>query len=322
MTTTVGPRRSWPHGPHTPTRPPAPGRTVRTARLSRSRRDQLTALVFLLPVILALLGLRLLPAVDVVADSLRRGLPGSGVSRFVGIDNFRALADSDSFWNSVQQTLVFNLLVNPLQIGAALLLAVLFTSRLPAAGLWRTVVFLPSAVPILGSTIIWGIALRPEGPVNGVITALGGGPQRFFTSPGQVLWSLILLASWIGIGYWMTFLIAGLRDIPGSYYEAARLDGAGALRQFLSITLPLLRRPLLFVLVADTVANFVLFAPIQVLTDGGPEEASNLLMYDVFRTAYQLSDPYLAAAELLVLLVLMLAIVMVQFRLLRESDES
>ncbi len=290
-------------------------------RASRRRRDLIAGTICLAPVLLSLVVFRLLPALDALRLSVMRGLPGGfRPPRFVGLDNFRTLFTSDSFWNSMQQTLLFNVLVNPIQILAALVLALLLSQRVPGAGLWRTLIFLPAAVPMVGSTIVWGLALRPEGPVNGLISALGGEPQPFFTSPDQVLWSLILLASWIGIGYWMMFLIAGLQDIPAMYYEAARIDGAGPVRQFFSVTLPLLRRPLLFVLVADTVSNFVLFAPVQVLTRGGPQESSNLLMYDVYHNQFDLSDPYTASAELLLLLLLMLTVVAVQFRLIRSDD--
>ncbi|SBT40541.1 carbohydrate ABC transporter permease [Micromonospora auratinigra] len=297
-------------------------RTSRVRSRARAkRRDSLAAAGFLAPVLACLVLLRLLPAASALIDSLYSRLPGSLLpAEFVGLDNFTALFASPGFRTSLTQTLVFNLLVNPIQILAALALAVLMTRRLPGTGLWRTLVFLPSAVPMLGSTIVWGIALRPDGPVNGVLGLFGIGPQPFFTSAGQVLWSLILLASWIGVGYWMMFLIAGIQDIPPVYYEAARIDGAGPVRTFFAVTLPLLRRPLLFVLVADTVANFVLFAPIQVLTNGGPQDSSNLLMYDVFRHAYQLSDPHTAAAELIVLLTIMLAVVALQFRLLTGKE--
>ncbi|WP_284292258.1 carbohydrate ABC transporter permease [Luteimicrobium album] len=167
---------------------------------------------------------------------------------------------------------------------------------------------------------MWGLALRPDGPVNGVLDLFGLPAQPWFTSPHQVVLSMIILASWIGIGYWMMFLIAGLNDVPPVYYEAARLDGAGPIRQFFSVTIPMLRRPLLFVLVADTVSNFVLFAPVQILTDGGPNGKSDFLMFDIFHQSYELSNPYQASVELLFLLVLMIAIVAVQFRLLRTDD--
>ncbi|GHS84822.1 ABC transporter permease [Actinomycetota bacterium] len=296
--------------------PPRPRRHSRS-----TRRNLIAAAAFLVPTLVLIAVLRIVPTVSAVRSSTRSGLPGSlAEPEFVGLDVFRTMLGSEQFWNSVRQTLVFNVIVNPLQIALALLLAVLLTRSIPWRGLWRTVLFLPAAVPLAGSTIIWGIALRPDGPVNGLLELVGIPAQPWFTSPGQVIVSLIVLASWIGIGYWMMFLIAGLNDIPPVYYEAARIDGAGALRTFFSITLPMLRRPLLFVLVADTVSNFVLFAPVQILTGGGPESRSNFLMYDIFHRSYELSDPYQASAELVVLLVLMIAIVAVQFRLLRSED--
>ena len=124
--------------------------------------------------------------------------------------------------------------------------------------------------------------MQPSGPINGFLTLLHLSPQPFLTSPPQVVGSIILMVSWIGIGYWMMFLIAGLKDIPETYYEAARIDGAGTLRTFFFITVPLLRRQLLFVLVADTVSNFVLFAPSQILTNGGPQGQSDFLMYNIY----------------------------------------
>lgn len=290
-------------------------------RLSTRHRNVVAASLFLAPTLILIVVLRLIPAATAAGDSTKSGLPGSlAAPDFVGFEVFAKLFQTSSFWQSIQQTLIFNLIVNPLQIFVALLLAVLLTRNLPASGLWRTLIFLPSAVPLAGSTIVWGIALRPDGPVNGILGIFGIPAQGWFTSPEQVVGAMIILASWVGIGYWMMFLIAGLNDIPSVYLEAARIDGAGALRTFFSVTLPMLRRPLLFVLVADTVANFVLFAPIQILTKGGPEKQSNFLMYDIFHKSYELSDPYTAAAELIVLLIIMIAIVIVQFRLLGSSE--
>lgn len=298
-------------------------RRRRRGRSRTSRRNIIAAVAFLAPTVALILVLRLVPTVSAVSDSMRSGLPGSlAAPEFVGFDMFAKIFASESFWNSVRQTLIFNVVVNPLQILLALALAVLLSRNIPGRGLWRTLIFLPAAVPLAGSSIVWGIALRPDGPVNGLLSAFGIPAQPWFTSPDQVIMSFIILASWIGVGYWMMFLIAGLNDIPPVYYEAAKIDGAGPLRTFFSVTIPMLRRPLLFVLVADTVANFVLFAPVQILTGGGPEGRSNFLMYDIFHRSYELSDPYQASAQLVVLLVLMIAIVTVQFKLLGSDDEG
>ena len=182
--------------------------------------------------------------------------------------------------------------------------------------------FIPVTIPIVGSCIAWGAALEPQGPVNALITALGGEPQPFFTSPNQALACIIVLASWIGIGYWMLFLIAGLQSIPSELYDAAKVDQAGPVRTFFSVTLPLLRRPLLFVLVADTVANFVLFVPVQLLTQGGPQGSTTLLMFEAWRTTYGYGSRNLGAAQVVILTAIMLVFVLLQFRLLREDKDN
>jgi multiple sugar transport system permease protein len=298
-------------------------RPTRIRTRSRGSRNLLAAAIFLVPTVLLIIVLRLLPTISAASQSLHKGIPGSiAAPAFVGGQIYAGLFQSPAFWQTVGQTLIFNVIVNPLQILCSLLLAVLLTRGLPASGVWRTLIFLPAAVPLAGSTIVWGIALRPDGPVNGVLKALGIPAQPFLTSPDQVVGSLILVVSWIGVGYWMVFLIAGLNDIPTVYYEASRIDGAGPLRTFFSITIPLLRRPLLFVLVADTVSNFVLFAPVQILTNGGPQGKSNFLMFDIYNQSYNLSNPYAASAELIVLLVIMIAIVTVQFRLLGSGEDA
>jgi len=193
--------------------------------------------------------------------------------------------------------------------------------KIPAAGLWRTLVFVPITSPIVGSCIAWVAALNPQVPVNAILSAIGGNPQPFFTSPGQALACIMVVASWIGIGYWMIFLIAGLQAIPEEIYEASRLDRAGPLRTFFRITIPLLKRPLLFVLVADTVANFVLFVPVQLLTNGGPQGSTTLLMFDAYRTTFGYGSRNLGAAQVVILTLIMLVFVVLQFRLLREERD-
>ncbi|MFB7533958.1 carbohydrate ABC transporter permease [Streptomyces sp. NPDC056178] len=163
---------------------------------------------------------------------------------------------------------------------------------------------------------------RPEGPLNAVLGTLGIPPQPFLTSSQQALFAVIVLMSWVGVGYWMMFLIAGLQDIPQECYDAAAVDGATAWQRFVHVTLPLLRRPIAFVLVADTVANFLVFAPVQLLTRGGPDGSTDLMMYDVFRRAYSVGDINFAQAEVVVLVAITLAVVSVQFRMMRGKGEE
>lgn len=284
-------------------------------RGNRARRDaRVAAVVFLLPAAVLLVVLRLAPTVEVLGQAIPLG-SGRGAWSNLGY----VFSDPD-FLGSLRVTLLFSLIINPLQIALALALAVLLSRRLPWVGLWRTLVLLPIAVPQAVSAIIWLVLLRPDGPLNGVAVALGLPPVPWLTSPGWALWSVMIVCTWVGVGYWMTFLVTGLKDIPPQLYEASALDGAGAWRQFRYITLPGLRRPLLFVLVADTVSNFLVFAPVRLLTQGGPQGSTNLIMNDVFERAYTLGDTEAASAGTLVLMLIVVVVVAIQFRLLPGRD--
>jgi ABC-type sugar transport system permease subunit len=297
-------------------------RRYRAQGVGRPRRpwgQASIAIAFLLPALFALLLLRLIPAGVAFVDSLSRTSLLSGTS-FVGLGNYLDLFGNPDFQNSIGVTLLFAVVINPLQIAAALLLAILFTRRAAGSRIWRSLVILPIAVPPAVSAVIWSVIYRPDGLGNAFLALIGIPPQPFLTSPYQALLSIMILLSWIGVGYWMMFLIAGLNDIPASYYEAASLDGASGLRQLWSITFPLLRRPLAFVLVADTVSNFLIFAPVQILTKGGPNGSTNLLMYDLYTRAYTFGDINKAQAEVVILVLITVLIVAVQFRLLRSED--
>jgi multiple sugar transport system permease protein len=288
-------------------------------RLDR-RRQHFWAVVFLAPAIVSLFVLRVLPTADAVIASTYKAFPGGLVpATFAGFGNYQTLFGNQAFVDTLVRTIVFNLVINPLQILLALLIAVLLVQRVKLSGLWKTLIFVPVTIPIVGSCIAWAAALQPEGPVNAILSAVGGQPQPFFNSPTQAFWSIILVASWIGIGYWMLFLIAGLQDVPAELYEAARIDRAGPIKTFFLITIPLMKRPILFVLVADTVANFVLFVPIQLITKGGPESSTTLLMFDAYRSTFGYGSRNLGAAEVVILTAIMLLFVSLQFRLLREE---
>lgn len=286
------------------------------------RREVWWAAAFLAPTAVVILTLRLWPILNAFVTSLLSGLPGSVIPPvFDGIGQYAALFSDPAFLDTLWRTLVFNLIINPVQVVLALAMAVLLSGRVFAAPVWRLMMFIPCLIPIVGSAVAWSIALRPDGPVNLLLEAFGIGRQPFFTSPSQAMGSIILVASWVGIGYWMIFLIAGIKNIPGEYYEAAQIDRAGPVRTFFNVTIPLLRRPLLFVIVATTIANFVMFVPVQVLTNGGPQNSTSILMFEAYRTTFTYGDRYSGAAQVMLLTVVMLVCVALQFRLLREEKD-
>ncbi|MFG1951098.1 carbohydrate ABC transporter permease [Micromonospora sp. NPDC048830] len=293
-----------------------PGRLLRQGRtrLHGRLRNLATAGLFLLPALVGLVFLRLIPSAEAVLSSFTNRLGELSLSNFT-----RVFSDPD-FLGSLKVTLLFSLVVNPLQIGLALFLAVALTRHVPLVGVWRTLILLPIAVPQTVSAIVWGVLFRPDGPLNGVLDAVGIPAVPWLVSPDTALMSIVILCSWVGVGYWMTFLVAGIHEIPRSLYEASDLDGATGWKQFVHITLPGVRRPLLFVLVADTVANFLVFAPVRILTQGGPEGSTNLIMNFIFERAYTLADTGSSAAATVVLVSIVITVVAVQFRLLPGKD--
>lgn len=288
---------------------------VRAGLRRRRRSDLLAALAFLTPALIAVFVLRLIPVVFAgeMAFSSRN-------SAFT-LATFQRVFDDPVFWGSLKTTLLFGLIINPVQIGLALALAVLMTRKIPMVGLWRTFILLPVAIPQVVSAVVWQVMLRPDGPLNGIAVQLGLTPIPWLISPRYALWSVIIVCSWVGVGYWMTFLVAGIHEISPSLYEAAEVDGANGWQQFWNITLPGIKNQLLFVLVADTVSNFLVFAPVRVLTQGGPSRSTNLIMHNIFEQAYTLGDLHAASAQTLVLVVIVLAIVAVQFRLMSTRGD-
>ncbi|HZG74862.1 MAG TPA: sugar ABC transporter permease [Paenibacillus sp.] len=270
--------------------------------------------LFLLPALLLLFVFKLYPIAASAIGSLYRG------DAFVGLGNYASLFQDRVFGASLKATLLFNVFVNPIQIGLALALAVLANRKLKGIGVIRSILYLPVVVSIAVTCVVWGIMLNPNGGVvNGILNAVGIASQPFLTSADQALPSIILMTTWKGVAYWMMFLLAGLQDIPEHLHEAARIDGAGRWNALFRVTIPLLKRPLAFVIVADTVANMLMFAPNYVLTKGGPELSNHFLMYEAFSSAYRYVDMGRAYSITTLLLVIVFVIVGAQMRLMRTD---
>ncbi|CAA9556175.1 MAG: hypothetical protein AVDCRST_MAG49-2944 [uncultured Thermomicrobiales bacterium] len=286
-----------------------------------ARSERWTPYLFLLPALVLLVMWRYVPIVSGLRESFySNGLSLTGAKEYVGLENFRRLGDDPVFWQSLRVTLLFNLIVNPLQVALALALAVLANQRLRGISVFRTVLLLPVAISINITSLAWGLALDTNyGLVNGLLEAVGFERQPFLRSVDQALPTLIGIVSWIGVPFWTLFLLAGLQSIPHEVLEAARLDGATRAQAFWQVTVPLMRRTIAFVLVSDTVVNFTLFAPPYLLTRGGPQESTNLMMYEAWQRGFVYGDLGASAAMVLVILALTMVVVAVQFAVLRPQ---
>ena len=286
-----------------------------------SIHGRLVPYLFLFPAVLLLLVFNLYPTLATLNESLHVKSFISNERIFVGLENFERILRDPVFWKSVQVTLWFSILVNPIQIALALLLALLANQKVRGISIFRSIYLLPVAVSINVTTVVWGLMLDSDsGLINGLLATLDVPKQPFLTAPSHALWSIIILATWKGVPLWALFFLAGLQGIPESIVEAAKIDGANRRQIFTMITLPLLRGVLLFVLIADTVANFLLFAPVQLLTEGGPQLSTNLIMYETYRRGFVYNDLFTSAAMLLVMLVFVLAVILLQAFALRRRD--
>jgi multiple sugar transport system permease protein len=277
---------------------------------------------FIAPAFLGLFVFRFIPiGLSGFGSVFSENLRGDMV--FVGLKNYAELMEDPSFWNTMRVTLIFNLIINPFQICCALALAMLVRRPSKFIDVFRLGFIMPMTVSIALTSIIWSILLDPTlGPVNGLLRWAGFQSQPFFRSEHQALETLILVATWKGAGYWMIFLLSGLLAIPKEIEDSALIDGATGIRKFISITLPLMKRPLAFVLVADTAANFLLFAPVYIITNGGPNGATQLLMFEAYQAAFAYINHGRSMAISTIILVVVLLIAIFELRLFKPAGEE
>ena len=277
---------------------------------------------FIAPAFLGLFIFRFIPiGLSGFSSVFSENLRGDMV--FVGLKNYAELMEDPSFWNTMRVTLIFNLIINPFQICCALALAMLVRRPSKFIDVFRLGFIMPMTVSIALTSIIWSILLDPTlGPVNGILRWAGFQSQPFFRSEHQALETLMLVATWKGAGYWMIFLLSGLLAIPKEIDDSALIDGATGIRKFISITLPLMKRPLAFVLVADTAANFLLFAPVYIITNGGPNGATQLLMFEAYQAAFAFINHGRSMAISTIILIVVLVIAMFELRLFKPAGEE
>lgn len=286
----------------------------------RSKSPWFFVVALLTPALLGLVVFRLYPIALAISDSFFNVFRGNQV--FVGLNNYLSLVVDSTFWKSLQVTLWFNLLINPIQIALALGLALLYVQEFKGITFYRILFLIPIGVSLPTAVIIWRIMLSPDGLANGLLNIAGIPGQPWLTSESLALYSIIAIATWKGISYWMIFIIGGLQNISPEIYDAARIDGARPWQLLFYITIPLLRPTLLFVLVADVSINFLLFAPIFMLTQGGPADSTNVLMYEAYKSGFIFGDMGRAMAIIVVVVAILLVIVGLQFRLLNGKPGS
>lgn len=227
-----------------------------------------------------------------------------GQMEWVGLDNYAVILRDPSFQRALTNTVVFAAAVVCLGVPLALLMAVLIhQGRVRGRGIVLTVLFTTYVIPTVAVALIWGYLLSPRGgPVNELLKLIGLPPQPWLGSPRTALWSLVLLTIWQYLGYFTTILVAGMTQIPNDLYEAAALDGAGPARKLRNVTIPMLKRPLVFATAICLINGLGVFDAVAVLTRGGPSDSTNVVTFQAMRTAFDFGAAGRAAAMTMVLL--------------------
>ena len=269
--------------------------------------------IFILPAIIALLIFKLLPILNGLKLSFFDFNLMANEKNFVGFSHYKEMVMDNVFRISLINTLKFNFFATGITITLALALALFLNRQIRGIGIFRTIYFVPVVVSLVITSLIWMLLYDPNnGLLNSLLQTFGIPRQRFLNDAHQALGSVIAMVSWKGIPYWMIILLAGLQGIPDYVYEAAKLDGGNRWQIFRYLTLPLMSGTLLFVIIADTSLNFLMFAPIYLMTQGGPENTTTVLMFDIYRNGFIYNRMGYASAVATVLLMLSVSVAVIQ----------
>lgn len=281
----------------------------------RKIKNSAIAYLFLLPNFVGFLIFTLIPIICSMGLSVMEW-DSSNPMIFVGLENFKRLVTDDTFKISLWNTVYYSVFTVPLTMAAALGLALILNQKMKGINLFRTVFFFPHVASLVAIAVVWNLLFHPTlGPINNILRAMGmANPPGWTASVDWAMPVVIVVSIWKSMGYYMILYLSGLQAIPGELYEAAKMDGANAWQRFKSITMPMLTPTTFFVSIMLTIACFKVFDLVSVMTNGGPGRATNVLVYNIYNTAFVNYEFGYASAISMVLFIIVLAITIIQFR--------
>lgn len=300
--------------------PARPDRVTHSLRRT-DRRTTTTALLMLLPAAVLMITFLIIPiGLTFTLAFTNAKLISPEPAKFIGIDNFVRLFGNETFWSSLRNTVIFAIVVVPVQSAIALGLAVLINTKMRGINFFRTVYFLPVVTSMVVVSMLWMFMYQPDGLINEFLAKFGIQGPDWLGDPQWALLSIIILSIWQACGFHMVIWLSGLQTIPGELYEAASLDGAGRWKQFVHVTWPGLRQTAIFILITITIAAFSLFTQVNIMTQGGPLDSTTTVVFMAVRTGFQQQQTGYASAISLVFFVIVLAVSLVQRHLTRDKE--
>jgi raffinose/stachyose/melibiose transport system permease protein len=278
---------------------------------------------WVLPALALLLVFVYYPIVENLRLSLYSWNAFSARPVFVGLDNYRTAAADPIFWRALRNNTVFAVTSLVFQVGFSLVLAAVLEDFVHQRlrGFLRTIYFIPAVISITVAGILFSFLYNPQiGLLNRLLGAVGldSWQHSWLGEPGTAMWSIIAMSQWQSIGYTAILFVVAIQRVPREFYEAARIDGAGRIRSFFSITVPMVREMTTLVTILTISGAFLVFNEVMVMTAGGPSNSSQVLGTWLYRNAFLNDDMGYAAAIATVIFVITLLIGAVQIYVSRR----
>ena len=272
------------------------------------------AYLLLLPAFIFLVGFTHYPAIGTLLDSLMSTPRAGRAAVFVGLENYAVMMDDPTFWKSLRNNFWFALVTIPVSIALSIAMALWVNDKIAGRQFLRMSYFLPTVLPMIAVANIWIFFYTPGyGLINQVLQLFGVASQNWLGDPSLVLGSVIVVAIWKEAGFFMIFYLAALQTLSPSYKEAAQIEGASAWYFFRRVQWPLLMPTTIFVLVNALINAFRMVDHIIVMTKGGPDNASSLLLFYLYEVGFKLWDQGYASALTAVLLAILAVVGLLQF---------
>ena len=282
---------------------------------ARERKDASAAAIFLLPNLVGFLVFMVGPTIGSIAISFS-SWSLLNAPTFAGLQNYSDLLKDSVFWQTLGNTAYYVFVKVPLNMFLSLLLASFLNKEIHGRNALRTIFFLPMVASSVSVALIWQPLLDPtSGMVNKLLSFIHLGPYPWILSPNWAMPSVIMVATWKELGYFMVIFLAGLQGISSTYYEAAEIDGANAVQSFWHITVPLISPTTFFVLITSIIGSFQIFDLTTVLTNGGPANATNTLVMYVYQAGFKFFRMGYASAVAYALFIIILAFTLIQNQL-------
>lgn len=249
---------------------------------------------------------------------------GFGESRFVGIENFTGMFADEWFLAALRNNLIYTVVTIPVILGGSIVLATVLNDKVYCRTALRVMIFIPYIASVVAISVIWMLILNPsQGILNNFLRDLGmANPPGWLGDPKWALPAVILVGIWAGLGYNTIIYMSGLQSVPKNLYEAAKIDGASGIQLFFHITVPMLRNTTFFLLITNIIGSFQVFGQINIMTGGGPGNATTVLAHYIYLSGFRYHKMGYASAMAWFLLLIIFIVTLFQWKIQKKHEED